>query len=145
MGQIRGNTRTRVRGSYKDTGRVGRARTASVWINRRKGCEYKEKEGTECEEEHYIMKVRTVDNPVCHRCTPGRTSVPKMTTSTAPNSDQRRETVDVSLLREIARNSLVHALNSVSRFPSLHCVTVVNFVGQRCKDTRVRPISGRTT
>lgn len=39
-----------------------------------------------------------------------------MTTST-PNSDQRRparETVDVSILREIARNSLVHALNSVN-------------------------------
>ncbi|KAF8482065.1 Sec1-like protein [Russula ochroleuca] len=37
-----------------------------------------------------------------------------MTTSTPPNSDQRRETVDVSILREIARNSLVHALNSVN-------------------------------
>lgn len=39
-----------------------------------------------------------------------------MITST-PNSDQRRparETVDVSILREIARNSLVHALNSVN-------------------------------
>jgi hypothetical protein len=49
-----------------------------------------------------------------------------MTTSTStsisPNSDQRRpakETVDVSVLREIARSALVHALNSVSDFPSL--------------------------
>ena len=44
-----------------------------------------------------------------------------MTTSTSSNSDQRqptKETVDVSVLREIARNSLVHALNSVSPFPS---------------------------
>lgn len=70
-----------------------------------------------------------------------------MTTSTAPNSDQRRETVDVSLLREIARNSLVHALNSVSHFLSLSTthVTVVIFIGQRSKDTRFRPISSRTT
>ncbi|KAI0304598.1 Sec1-like protein, partial [Russula brevipes] len=40
-----------------------------------------------------------------------------MTTSTSPSSDQRRpakETVDVSVLREIARSSLVHALNSVN-------------------------------
>jgi hypothetical protein len=56
MGQIRGDTRTGVRGSHKNTGGVGRARKASVWINRRKGCEYKEKERTECEEEHYIEK-----------------------------------------------------------------------------------------
>ena len=71
-----------------------------------------------------------------------------MTTST-PNSDQRRparETVDVSILREIARNSLVHALNSVSRFLLFsRRVTVVNLVGQRCKDTRARPISCRAT
>jgi hypothetical protein len=57
MGQIRGNTRTRVRGSYKDTGGVGRARKASVWTNRRKECELKEEERTECEEEHYIKHV----------------------------------------------------------------------------------------
>ncbi|KAH9997774.1 Sec1-like protein [Russula compacta] len=41
-----------------------------------------------------------------------------MTTSSTPSSsDQRRpakETVDVSILREIARNSLIHALNSVN-------------------------------
>jgi hypothetical protein len=43
-----------------------------------------------------------------------------MSTSTSSNSDQRRaakEAVDVSVLRDIARNSLVHALNSVSPFP----------------------------
>ena len=51
--------------------------------------------------------------------TAGRIADLDMTTSTSPNSDQRRptkETVDVSVLREIARNSLVHALNSVSLF-----------------------------
>jgi vacuolar protein sorting-associated protein 33A len=37
--------------------------------------------------------------------------------TTSSNSDQRRpsqESVDVSILREVARSSLVHALNSVS-------------------------------
>jgi hypothetical protein len=63
MGQIRGNTRTRVPGSYKDTGGVGRARKASVWINRRKECECKEEERTECEEEHYIKRI--VDKLIC--------------------------------------------------------------------------------
>jgi hypothetical protein len=59
----------------------------------------------------------------------GRTPVLAMTTSasTLPSSDQRRpakETIDVSILREIARNSLVHALNSVSLFPFPFCVAL---------------------
>jgi hypothetical protein len=54
MGQIRGNTRTRVPSSYKDTGGVGRAGKASIWTNRRKECECKEEERTKCEEEYVI-------------------------------------------------------------------------------------------
>jgi len=57
MGQIRGNTRTRIPSSYKDTGGVGRARKASVWADRRKEFECKEEERTECEEEHYIKSL----------------------------------------------------------------------------------------
>jgi hypothetical protein len=59
----------------------------------------------------------------------GRTPTLEMTTSasTLPSSDQCRpakESVDVSILREIARNSLVHALNSVSLFPFPLCVVL---------------------
>lgn len=47
---------------------------------------------------------------------PVRTSAVAMTSSSNSNSDQPRsskEVADVSILREVARNSLVHALNSV--------------------------------
>jgi vacuolar protein sorting-associated protein 33A len=65
------------------------------------------------------------------------------------SSDQRRpaeETVDVSILREIARNSLVHALNSVSLFSSPFATRdCFNSQGQWCKNSRVGPFPGWTT
>src|SRR6266851_1718775 len=106
MGQIRGNTRKGIPCCDKDIGRVGRGR---------KRCECKEEERTEREEKHDMTTV--------HSAIRGPDQRPwlDMTTSTSPTSDQRRpakESIDVSILREIARNSLVHALNSVSLVPS---------------------------
>lgn len=141
MGEIRGNTRKGISGCYEDTGRVGRGRKASIRITRRKRCKRKEEKRTECKEKHDMMVMRmctctghTVTIPSRNTYTTseraaGRIPVLEMTTSasTLPSSDQRRpakETVDVSILREIARNSLVHALNSVSPFPFPFCVVL---------------------
>jgi hypothetical protein len=68
--------------------------------------------------------------------------------TTSSNSDQRRpsqESVDVSILREVARTSLVHALNSVSSFLPLPAVAAYRMQGERREDSRAGPFLGRTT
>ncbi len=80
-----------------------------------------------------------------------RTSAVAMTSSSNSNSnsDQPRsskETADVSILREVARNSLVHALNSVSRpFNDVWYAPVNRLQGERSENSRARPFSGWTT
>jgi hypothetical protein len=72
-----------------------------------------------------------------------------MTSSSNSNSDQPRsskDVADVSILREVARNSLVHALNSVRHLPvRLWCAAVNRLQGERGQDSRAGPFSRWTT
>src|SRR6266404_4287082 len=100
-----------------------------VGIHRGQGLEREEKERTKCKEE---LDMKELTLTFCVQCPvsifvyillrsgPGPYIVTTPMTSSSnsnSNSDQPRsskETADVSVLQEVARNSLVHALNSVS-------------------------------